>query len=113
MDAVKFLMESNRICQSSKFCGVCPMSDCCVDDVEDIKDAIKTVAAVEKWSEEHPVVTNGMKVWELIPENQRVTAFKEAVQDFIGLGLITSEDYVQILVSKSWWNAEYKEKSNG
>lgn len=110
MDAVKFLMESKRICQSTKSCGGCPMSDCCLDDVEDIKDAIKTVAIVEKWSEEHPVVTNGLKVHEMIPGNERSTVFKEADSNLKGCGFITSEDYVQILVSKSWWDAEYKEE---
>lgn len=112
MDAVKFLMESNRICQSSKPCGGCPMSDCCVYDVEDINDAIKTVAAVEKWSEEHPVVTNGMKVHEMIPGNERRTVFKEADPNLKGCGLMTSEDYVEMRIRRSWWDAEYREESN-
>lgn len=114
MDAVKFLEERNRMCDNYNLCADgCPLHKICDFSLGYFREMVREmVAAVEKWSEEHPVVTNGMKIWELIPENQRSTAFKEAVQDFIGLGLITSEDYVQILVSKSWWDAEYKEGSN-
>ena len=116
MDAVKFVEGYNRMCMSYDLCSDgCPLESQCSHFTNidaSTEEITEFVALIEKWSNEHPEVTNGMKVLELIPENQRATAFKEAVQDFIGLGLITSEDYVQILISKSWWDAEYKEGSN-
>ena len=116
MDAVKFVEGYNRMCMSYDLCSDgCPLESQCshftnIDaSPEEIK---KFVAMIEKWSNEHPAVTNGMKVWELIPESQRRTAFKEADSSFKGCGFITSEDYVEMRVRRSWWDAEYKEGSN-
>lgn len=113
MDAVKFLMENKRMCQNFKVCSRCPLHGNCISSIVDSGDAIKTVEIVEKWSEEHPVKTNGMKVHEMIPENERSTALKEADSNLKGRGFITSEEYVEMRVRKSWWDAEYKEGSNG
>ena len=99
MDAVKFLMESNRICQSSKFCGGCPMSDCCVDDVEDINDAIKTVAAVEKWSKEHPIKTNGGRF--LYDNREHIRTYHRWDNG--------CKPYIEVHIEAEWWDAEYKE----
>ena len=70
MDAVKFLEEKVRMCQSVKQCYDCPLdssktniSICCQDLLTDYpKEAVE---AVEKWSNEHPMVTNGAKFVEV------------------------------------------------
>lgn len=110
MDVVKFLMESKRMCQRYKVCSRCPLNGNCIASIVDPADAVRAVAIVEKWSKEHPVVTNGLKVHEMIPGNERSTVFKEADSNLKGCGFITSEDYVEMRVRKSWWDAEYKEK---
>lgn len=112
MDAVKFLIEVGRMCRQYPDCRECPLylKKCHLGGRKTDEECREMVAIVEKWSEEHLAVTNGMKVLEAIPGNERRTAFKEADSSLKGCGLITSEDYVQILVSKSWWDAEYKEK---
>jgi hypothetical protein len=52
------------------------------------------VEIVEKWSKEHPLVTNGGKVMRTLPV--------EAIVDD------ESMDEVTIRVPRKWWDAEYK-----
>ena len=107
MDAVKFLEERNRMCDNYNLCtDGCPLYKICDFSLGYFREM---VAAVEKWSKEHPVVTKGMKVLEMIPGNERSTVFKEADSNLKGCGFIISEEYVQMRVRKSWWDAEYKE----
>lgn len=61
MDAVKFLEEAKRMCESYEECEACPANadgfdDCRIDNMDDI-DAENAVNIVEKWSKEHPVKT--------------------------------------------------------
>lgn len=112
MDAVKFLEEYSRMCNAHNDCVGCPMNDkpfCYPNDIITNDERKELVNAVEKWSCEHPVVTNGTKVLEMIPANERSTAFREANSNLKGFGFITSEKYVEMCVRKSWWDAEYKE----
>lgn len=70
MDAVKFLEEKERMCKSVKQCYDCPLDSgktditvCCQDLLTYYpKEAVK---AVEQWSNEHPVMTNGAKFEEV------------------------------------------------
>lgn len=62
MDAVKFIEERNRMCNSfGDKCIGCSASNacndepcCCAFDQESTLDATVQVAMVEKWSAEHP-----------------------------------------------------------
>lgn len=109
MDAVKAFMERSRMCKSHYGCEDCPLNGKCGSCVDSLKDAKEALDIVEKWSKEHPAVTNGIKVLEAIPGNERRTVFKEADSNLKGCGFITSEDYVEMRVRKSWWDEEYKE----
>lgn len=58
MDAVKFLEEANRMCESYSCCADCPANtpgdfDNCRVDTMQAFDAADAVAIVEKWSKEH------------------------------------------------------------
>ena len=112
MDAVKYIKEFNRMCRTYNYCSNgCPLEKRCgrfmgIDVDSETIEAL--VAIIEKWSKEHPANTNGMKVYEMIPANERSTAFKEADSNLKGCGFITSEEYVEMRVRKSWWDAEYK-----
>lgn len=56
MDAVKFILEKERMCNACQCCLGCPMGVACGDEVcEDweTKHPAEAVALVEKWSEEH------------------------------------------------------------
>ena len=73
MDAVKFLEEAKRMCQSYEECEACPADargnfvDCRVDIMQDI-DASDAVVIVEKWSMEHPRKTRQSVFLEQWPE---------------------------------------------
>lgn len=113
MDAVKYIKEFNRMCRTYPYCSDgCPLKRrCCIlrNPNADSESIEALVAAVEKWSKKHLLKTNGLKVHEMIPANERSTAFKEADSNPKGCGFITSEEYVEMRVRKSWWDAEYKE----
>lgn len=59
MDALKFIKEAKRMCQSYEECEACPADargnfvDCRVDIMQDI-DVADAVAIVEEWSAAHP-----------------------------------------------------------
>lgn len=58
MDAVKFLKEKKRMCESHDRCAGCRLRGKC--DISDVEfDKIdQTVRIVEQWSKEHPFRTN-------------------------------------------------------
>ena len=63
MDAVKFLEEYNRMCNTYNDCIGCPMHDkpfCHPHDMTTNDERKELVDAVEKWSREHPIMTSEM-----------------------------------------------------
>lgn len=100
MDAVKFLAEYNRMCNTYNDCVGCPMHDksfCHPHDMTTNDERKGLVDAVEKWSKEHPIVTNGRKIMEMIPNDKLGSIFRNT-------------EGVTLYIDKSWWDAEYKEK---
>ena len=72
MDAVKFLEEAKRMCESYEECEACPANadgfdDCRIDNMHDI-DAENAVNIVEKWAKEHPKKTRQSVFLEQYPE---------------------------------------------
>ena len=97
MDAVKFTKQYKRLCDEYSACVGCPLKNYgdCID--AEPKELVK---AVEEWSEEHPIITNGMKVLALIPSDVNNTTITRVYP--------STKDYVKIYIEKSWWDAEYK-----
>ena len=56
MDALEFLRERRRMCNSYRGCEGCPLEDgkCVVSYVAPDEDYKRIIAAVEQWSKEHP-----------------------------------------------------------
>ena len=56
MDALEFLMERKRMCNSYEDCCDCPFaaSHCIINHVTSDDDCEKMIAIVERWSKEHP-----------------------------------------------------------
>ena len=56
MDAVEFVKESHRLCDRVDNCDECPIGKGCpfTSDDSNTMTVEQTVAAVEKWSHEHP-----------------------------------------------------------
>ena len=100
MDAKRWLIEYQRMCRmfrdgESGKCVGCPLEgEYCGFDEELAEEEISDmVSAVEKWSEEHPLVTNGMQMEELLPPN---TTIREGFKRIF------------IEVPRDWWDAEPK-----
>lgn len=94
MDAVTYIRERARMCERYG-CEDCPLKK--YPDCYNPEDASGAVATVEQWSKEHPMVTNGKKMLELIGGEE---------SQWEGGGTVNG--MVQIRVSKKWWDAEYK-----
>ena len=89
MDAVEFLKEKKRMCEPND-CINCPMGRVQRNDDKPCAEYIwdcpeKAVAIVERWSSEHPIITNRQKTREVFgDETNKLTAPYE------------------------WWDSEYK-----
>lgn len=65
MDVAEFFSEFRRMCKSSNDCAKCEYhGDKCNNAIELLE---KTVAAVEKWSQEHPRKTRQRKFLDMFP----------------------------------------------
>lgn len=71
MDAVEFLNEWKRMCQSDINCNECIIKKICVYNSGSAPDSIvkskELVELVEKWSKEHPIKTRANDFWEKHP----------------------------------------------
>lgn len=73
MDALEFLKEERRMCNSFDIgCVKCPLGDigCCVSPEETDEEFEKEIAIVERWSKEHPRKTRQSVFLEQYPETQ-------------------------------------------
>lgn len=69
MDALEFLRERKRMCNSYKGCGGCPLegTHCVLSYVTDDEDYERIIATVEQWSKEHPRKTRQSVFLEQFP----------------------------------------------
>ena len=70
MDALEFLRERRRMCNSYRGCVGCPLEEerCVVSDVAPDEDYKRIITAVEQWSKEHPRKTRQSVFLEQYPE---------------------------------------------
>lgn len=108
---VEFLREWSRMCDAHEECATCPLDEptsgrgCDVCNIPD--DAI---AIVQKWSDEHPVMTWAGKLKELLP-NADIGSIIESgcPHEYFGsVAPIPSGDCT--VLCADCWNGEYKEK---
>ena len=80
MDALEFLRERRRMCNSYKDCEGCPFDDskCSINALLYDDEYDRSVAIVEQWSKEHPRKTRQSVFLEQYPE-----------ADIDGYGVIT------------------------
>ena len=56
MDAVKFIKERNRMCQSLHSCDKCPLVAMPCKNIECMTNKIEEIVSIiEEWSKEHPL----------------------------------------------------------
>ena len=73
MDALEFLKEERRMCDSfNAMCVKCPLGDtgCCVIVGDTDRELENEVTAVEQWSKEHPRKTRQSVFLEQWPETR-------------------------------------------
>lgn len=70
MDALEFLRERKRICNSYKDCEGCPLegTKCVVGSIVPDEDYKRIIATVEQWSAAHPRKTRQSVFLEQYPE---------------------------------------------
>ena len=85
MDAVKFIKEKTRMCETVVNCDKCPIHDVnnCVPDSDNVEEIVDIV---EMWSKENPIITNCDKFTEVF-------------------GLVSEKD---LLHFSDWLKKEYK-----
>ena len=74
MDAVKYLKEAYRMCETIKNCTICPFKEYKItvpckftsESLEQINPE-KAVEIVEKWAEEHPAKTRQSEFLKMFP----------------------------------------------
>lgn len=54
MDAIKFIEERNRMCDSFEACGMCPAFELSCSELRKIQQNPTIVSIVERWSKENP-----------------------------------------------------------
>lgn len=97
MEAAKFIKEACRMC-GNYHCDDCPVGPPCISDstslADDDKALEKYIEMVEKWSKEHPIITNSNKIEEVfgkdilhrfenVADNTRNEALKRLILDFL------------------------------
>ena len=106
MEASKFIKESIRMCDHND-CASCPAGDSCScimtsnDLANDGKVLENYVAIVEKWSKEHPIITNLDKMVEIFGDE--TVDFLEAYLRFT----CTDDDFRK--EASAWLGEEYKD----
>lgn len=70
MDALEFLRDRRRMCDSHRNCEGCPLEEgkCVVSSVAPDEDYKRIIAAVDQWSKEHPRKTRQSVFLEQYPQ---------------------------------------------
>ena len=105
MEASKLIKESVRMC-GNHHCDDCPVGNLsCLNDATSLADDDKTlekyISIVEKWSAEHPVVTNLDKMVEIFGDE--TVDFLEAYLRFV----CADGDFKK--EASAWLGEEYKD----
>ena len=70
MEALEFLKERKRLCNSYKNCDGCPFVKglCAISDITSDEERKSVIATVEQWAKEHPRKTRQSVFLEQYPE---------------------------------------------
>ena len=75
MSAIRFLKETQRMCNSYQECTDCPLKELASFSGQPtcksamLNECEKAIFAVDVWSRTHPLVTNEMKLREVFGDN--------------------------------------------
>lgn len=113
MDALEFAKELKRMCDKPRGCEYCPAVKCTCN----ICNLEEILPIVEKWSAEHPMVTNLDHVAERL-EKLGYEVNKEQLRNTCPIqyncyfgGKQRCPDK-ECFICRRWWDEEYKEQKN-
>ena len=105
----EFIREWNRMCREHDRCGECPFwGVVCTEEAAVTEVPEDVIAIVQKWSDEHPVMTWKGKLLELLP-NHGLAGLCVCPKAFFGdhaPGLDTCRNDTTCV---ECWQGEYKE----
>ena len=122
MSAIRFLKETQRMCNSYQECTDCPLKELasfsgrptCKSAV--LNECEKAIFAVDVWSKEHPIITNAMKFKEVFGFNGDTVNKVKPEKGIAGTkGSCGYDDCRDSCGSRCfprcpmWWDDEYKE----
>ncbi len=102
MEAIEFLKEYNRMCTVNKYCHGCPLTGttCSIAAELSEEQIINIVDKTERWSKEHPIITNAQKFEEVFGQKHSFSLmfgrFREGTPE-------------PIFLESDWWYEPYKE----
>lgn len=110
MDSVRGEANKGKLGCAGVNCDSCPIYYCC-DASSGVAHPFDVIEAVEKWSKEHPIVTNQVKYKE-------VFGFEPTSKDGIlacprnmGVSVPDCREMICFDCKHRYWNSEYKEPS--
>jgi len=98
-------------CEGIESCKECPLHKCCLNKLDDdqVYNAMEIIEIVEKWSKEHPIVTNRDKFKEVFGIN-----LYDTTHECVGLtcpsnAFSTLPTDCRTCPHNGYWSKEYKE----
>jgi len=107
MDAIKFLKEKERMCESGK-CPLTESNEYCRLECNDLAYE-KLVEIVDDWSEKNPVMTNRMKL-EAVFGYKNPSLTKSCIQ-YSDKSCNTMQSNSLPCRACPWWNEPYTSKN--
>lgn len=98
MDAVTFVKERSRMCESNITCATCPAyyKQCGSSGANTTEEAKAIVDVVEKWVKENPITTN------------RAELNRMLANSFVLVNGLYYDNDGNLMLSREWLNKEYK-----
>lgn len=118
MDAVEYIKEFNRMCKSHVGCEYCGIKKYIKDRLgeehsvpcKDFRVAYpeRTIAIVEKWSKEHPIVANAMKFEEVFGVKFPIDCCPENFPTYKDVAKEECGNYTCEECENKFWNEPYE-----
>ena len=106
MDAVEYFKVKKRMCDSAGDCYNCPLhngDNGCFTNETNSPEFF--VAEVERWAEEHPLITNRMKFSEVF--GRSLSCDRNLDKD--GRAFVIEGDNIGTVMQENWLDMPYKE----
>ena len=111
MDSVRKCCKGSLACSCVK-CENCTLNDVCHSNITLTAQPFEIIEAVEKWSKEHPIVTNQVKYKEVFGFEPKSKDGILACPRNMGVSVPDCREMICFDCKHRYWNSEYKEPTN-